>query len=305
MFFLDFCDKMANAIVSLLPLEATSSSSDPGHIILSSEWRENDVLLRLFTPRDLSQALEATLSLIELKIRAEEFEIPVDEFIQETKKCLSTNNGLEGFKYVYTEDDRKFTWKKTSGTLTLIYGQVQLTASDSSEGLVGVLTRLQDMNAVLEEENEKLRKEKDTFQLCHQELIEANRVTEADILSECRLLINSKKEKIRELEEKLKQQPVAEDKPGEKSQDTETPLGNPFPAARKRNISNRIFSQSSQKDSSDDSIPLAFLPKRKELLQKEKQKPAISMNFQNDTQDVAMAAAGQDSEDCNGLFDDL
>lgn len=304
MFFLDFCDKMANAIVSLLPLEATSSSSDTGHIILSSEWRENDVLLRLFTPRDLSQALEATLSLIELKIRAEEFEIPVDEFIQETKKCLSINNGLEGFKYVYTEDDRKFTWKKTSGTLTLIYGQVQLTASDSSEGLVGVLTRLQDKNAVLEEENEKLRKEKDTFQLCHQELIEANRVTEADILSECRLLINSKKEKIRELEEKLKQQPVAEDKP-EKSQDTETPLGNPFPAARKRNISNRIFSQSSQKESSDDSIPLAFLPKRKELLQKEKQKPAISMNFQNDTQDVAMAAAGQDSEDCNGLFDDL
>lgn len=299
-------------MVTLLPIEPpypTKSYPDETtrHVILCSEWLEDSVKLRLFSPLDLSQCLEGEVPVTELKQRADEFEIPAETFIRETRQCLSTANGLQGFKYFFN-DRKEFTWKKT-GALTLIYGSVQLTNSITSEGLVGVLTHLQAENGRLEGENRKLREDHEALQMCHQELIKAHKNTETGLLSKCRLLINSKKAVIRELQEHLK---CAKDESREELEDSETPpLVKPFAntSSRKRNTSNRILSGSSQVDSSDDSMPLAFLPKRKDLLRDTKKsepaKSTIPVNHHNDTQDVAALITGQDSQDCNGLFDDL
>lgn len=291
------------AVVTLLPVEPTIANPHQGHVILCSEWLESSVKLRLFSPLNLSQCMEGELPLSELKQRADEFEIPAEAFIRETRQCLSTGNGLKGFKYFFN-DQKEFTWKKT-GALTLIYGSVQLTNSITSEGLVGVLTHLQAENGRLEEENRKLREDQGALQIIHQERIRAHTNTEIAILSKCRLIINSKKAEIRELQKLLQstqKQPVDEE-------DSETPVIKPFANAssRKRNTSNRILSGSSQVDSSDDSMPLAFLPKRKDLLRecKKNEERTISVDLQNDTQDVAALISGQDSQDCNGLFDDL
>lgn len=299
------------SVVSLLP------TGDTGQIILCSEWLEDHISLRLFTPQELTKSLEATVSFADLKQRANEFEIPEEEFLQETKLCLSTNNGLEGFKYSYDEDDQEFTWKKrTTGILTLVYGTAKLTpCRSSSDGLVDILTKLQTDKELLSQENSRLRKENEELQLSHQELSRAQKDTEAVLLSKCRLLINAKKEKIVELEEKLektKPQPTAIDSVNLKS-DSETPLGMPFAAGRKRNVSNRIFSESSQPDSSDDSIPLAFLPKRKDMVvaggsKNTKEVSTLKANrtrTENDSQDVSVVDNGQDTQDCNGIFDYL
>lgn len=299
---------MTSSIVALLPIQPAPPSTDPAQIILCTEWSTtgDQIQFRLFSPLTLSKSLEATLSLSELRQRAEEFEIPAEDFIQQTRQCLTTNHGLEGFKYFYTED-RDFTWKKTTGSLTLIYGTVQLTPSTATDGLVGVLTRLQVANGELQADKGKLLKENQDLILSHQQLIEAQKNTATDTLSKCRLLINSKKAKIRELEEKLQKQqqqpPVDDDErqnpEEEPEEDSETPMAISF-AGRKRNTINRIVSQSSQHSSSDDSIPLAFLPKRKDVANKRNPVPS-----ENCTPEPAALSDQPESQDCNGLFDDL
>lgn len=299
---------MSNSVVSLLPIEGPAEGQV---IILCSEWQEDHIKLRLFTPWELTRSLDGSVLLTDLVRRAEEFEIPAAEFVAETRLCLSTNNGLEGFRYVYSAEDQEFTWKKrTTGTLTLLYGTARLTpsAGSPSDGLVGILTTLQTDNRSLAEENSRLRKDNRTLKLCHEELIKAHTATETALLSKCRLLINAKKTKIRELEEKWEQK-IGEEPPV--AEDSETPI-----VGRKRNTTNRIFSESSQPaDSSDDSIPLAFLPKRKDMVAKSSSSSSSkekvptsrsdSANLENDSQDLQGAGLGQDSQDCNGIFDYL
>lgn len=289
----------------IVQLHADRDDSQAQQIILCTRWQDNLIEFRVCSFSDPKTTLTSSITIDELRLRADEFEIPVDEFIEETRQCLTTNGGASDFKYHQRWDNSQscqFTWKKCSSPLTLIYGQVQLRSIDtddssSSSGLMGIFEKLQDKNRLIAEENSRLRKENEDLKMCYDQLDKASRATETDILSKCRLLINEKKYKIQELEEKLRkqtEQPVA-------SQDSETPIGQPLKGKRK--FVNRIQSESSQpEESSDDSQPLCFLlPKRKDF-SKEENLPQRSAMLRND---VMNQDSQRDSPDCNGLFDDL
>lgn len=286
----------------IVQLHADRDDSQAEQIILCTRWLDSLIEFRVCSFSDPKTTLTGSITLDELKQRAVEFEIPADAFIEETRQCLTRNDGGNAFKYHQRWDNSQscqFTWKKCTGAvpLTLIYGQVQLrptdTADSSATGLMGIFEQLQDKNRLIAEENRRLRKDHADLKMCYEQLDKAARETETNLLTKCRLLINEKKIRIKELEEKLMkptEQPV-------ESQDSETPIGQSF--AGKRKHVNRIQSESSQPDeSSDDSQPLCFLlPKRKE-----KHLPKRAALLRND---VMCQDSQQDSPDCNGLFDDL
>lgn len=247
---MDTSDKYA---VAVLPVQCSPDVNKD--MILCTDWKEESIEMQLIHRN--SETFSTSVMLSDLLKQAATFEMLAEEFLTETRQCLTTNKGLDGFKYTFR--DSVFSWKKTVGSLTLIYGTAKLTPKEDPDGLLTALGKIQAENRELRLETGRLRKANEELTMAHEELAKAEKTTLADVLTKCRLLLNEKKAKIRELENKLKESFC----PLNDTQDDSESLIK-LPPSRRRPSVNRIPSESSQPDSSEDSIPLAFLPKTRQ-----------------------------------------
>ncbi|CAD7084317.1 unnamed protein product [Hermetia illucens] len=193
-------DHSPTTFLNKLPIANTSE-----YYILKSIWSSEEVNLNLIDFRDASNEWSGSISNEYLKASAEALDIPFDDFCAETKGALSTNGGLRSFEYAIENDE--FVLRKVD-TVRVIYCQVPLVRETSLLQKVF----LEAMDTI-----DTLKIELSTKQLDYQTLdmefkmlaqsyeksvVEKN-ASEKELLQKCAALLNSKKNKIAELQELL------------------------------------------------------------------------------------------------------
>lgn len=277
---------MKNYFVRLLPYGG----------ILTTTWYDDRVDVVLYDCPEDGHHYEGTLFLGSLKSTAEELEIPLAQFHSETESALTRSTDSHLFQYVISlADDGKcnFTWKKTVDGACLIYGTMLLSKCDH-RSLVDVLERLQEDNQKLKEENVKLKRDNDLLESNYQSLSGVANELEQTLLSKCRLIINSKKDRIRELEERLKD--VGNSRPTTcqvaSEQESEDSV---IPPLKRRNMTS-IFSQSTESDSPE--LASIAVPKR----QRVKDMSLIESILEDDSQPDIVKSPNIDDEANDELF---
>lgn len=202
----------------------------------------------------------------DLESIAVDFEIPVKEFLDETMMAITTHNGLTNFRYFFKRDTTsnrfRFSWKKSMQQVNLIYGSIELKKQNQNQSLL--LETIEQMNDYKEQieslksTNKSLETENQELRANYEILLDGKNSIETLLYSKFRLILNTKKDKIRELEAKLEvfnRQKTKEADFVDASEDDEVQKN-----TRKRR--SKLFSQSSTQGSGSDEFVLKEIPKR-------------------------------------------
>ncbi|XP_017861637.1 PREDICTED: uncharacterized protein LOC108612997 [Drosophila arizonae] len=197
---------MTNNIVKVLQRSQLShSQADVKHFIyIHSKWLEDVTELELLLTTS-NNSYRAILKHDEIKSAAEELEQPYDEFFAECKNALITQMGLPGFDYELNEQQPCFKLYKCTGYETLYIDLPLRKVSNCYQMLDAAIESAQRAPAAqaswtgeTSEQYNELRTEYDQY-------IKDTKLCEKKLLQKFVLLMNSKKERIEELERKLEQ----------------------------------------------------------------------------------------------------
>ncbi|XP_017841169.2 uncharacterized protein LOC108598916 [Drosophila busckii] len=186
------------------------------HIYVHSKWLEDATELEFMVSCGNS-CYRAVLKHDEIRVAADELEQPYDEFFKECKQALTTQLGVPGFDYDIDEDECIFKLLKCTGFETLYLDVALRRVTDCTRMLDAAIELSKrapgdDVNAVEEETKAK------QILAEYEKFVETSRLTEQKMLKKFLLLINAKKERINELEGKLR---ISEKSDQEQEEDDE------------------------------------------------------------------------------------
>lgn len=291
---------------NMLYVHASPGYEEPSKIFLRTEWleEEKEIDIRLTFQKDENDVWVGRVSYDDLHRRAKDFEIPIEDYTKEVRESLTTTGGLKDFDYLCNLTDPstlRFDCVKKQTGVKLVFLSGTLKRADRGDRTLNLFQEF----ALLKENERKLRGDLETMKNCYKQAMDSIKEGETIILSKCRLLINSKKARIRELEDKLKKAEEQNQKTlvaasATTTDSEDTPLANLQMRKRARSL-NRIFSQSSQ-----DSEPLLVstsLPKRSRV---EEPEEAFVGSCIADMKDGPSPVTVLDSQTCDdALFDQL
>lgn len=222
--------------------------------ILHSIWDSDEIKINIF---DLSRSDKNQWSGVilreEIEKAATELEIPFEIFYNECKLALCTNGGLADFNYNVIENS--FKWEKV-GEFKEEYGSVKLIPAYNLETIlllsaINLVDKTKNQFDVLVLDHQKQNIEYKMLIESYEKCITHKNTVEKELLTKFAVLLNSKKEKIAELQELLLEKEVkfseeVTDKPIELPDDTGLDL---------------MLTQSTSR--------LKILPKRKKLIEEE------------------------------------
>lgn len=275
------------------------ASSNREEIIIQTTWNQCDIEITiLLCVSQSSNGFTGSISKDTLESKAKSLEIPYNEFLQETKNALTTPNGLSDFLYQWTVGISEFSWRKTkSNGLKIIYGNVEL--SEKANVKDEILVRSIDMSNSYKMDKESTLQDLEKLQLEHKELyehyeqcVELKNNIEKTLLSKFILLLNSKKEKIAELQEQIKiiennakyhQSNVTTVHDPDETDDSQ----NDSPAAIQITNTKSTKWNNSESSQSQEIMVSSILPQRTIVTQKQSQLNAVILNI--DENDELMA----------------
>lgn len=178
-------------------------------VIIQTEWHSSQIdfiVLPLSNGTSstdcLPDALTGKITFNELSKPADHLEIPINDFINETKQALTTEIGLHGFSYTCILNT--FKWKK--GPIT--YGEVKLTPRNKFcrelvRTSIDIIVDIRNENQILKTDlvamNERYTEIKDVLNRHIEEKLQNKK----KYLTKFIAILNEKKKKIRELEDQL------------------------------------------------------------------------------------------------------
>lgn len=178
------------------------------YLILESKWKSDSVQINI-----INQTVEFTGSIsYELfKNISQCLEIEYEFFFDETKKSISTNNGLPEFKYLIKENE--FIWQKCCGeNRKVTFGKMKLSETPSEGIQFKVLSNTVDIVSNLKfqliEKNKEIKKLMEQEKKSKKQLemaITSKEENEKELFKKFISLLNSKKNKIKELQNDQKQ----------------------------------------------------------------------------------------------------
>ncbi|XP_055912029.1 uncharacterized protein LOC129946038 [Eupeodes corollae] len=174
------------------------------YFIIKSEWSSNDINLQILDCHK-SQEWEGSVSLDDLKQSAEELEIPFDKFFDECKAALTTNGGVEHFEY-FLEDQKFNLTKKDQFKINYLELDV-ISKNDSNSNFalaaVDLIASLQAELSACKEASEDLNEKYQQNVKTMEHFLEEKNNLEKRLLDKFAVLLNSKKDKIAELQDLL------------------------------------------------------------------------------------------------------
>ncbi|XP_017040290.1 uncharacterized protein LOC108087446 [Drosophila ficusphila] len=207
---------MALFVVKLLQrTEFSHSQRDiKPFIYVRSHWLDDEVEFDFLTTSD-NQNYRGSLKYEELRIAAKDLEQSYDVVFEECKKAMTTHMGLQGFDYeLSVKDDKQQVFKmyKCEGYETLLM-EVSLRKVSNCYQLLDAaieVIQLKPQAASVPEPNVQ-----DTTTLAeYEKYVKDSKLKEQELLTKFLLLINSKKEYIRNLESQLEERSKKPSKEG-------------------------------------------------------------------------------------------
>lgn len=212
---------MSVFIVKVLQRKQLShSQSDQKHFIyMHSRWLEDAIELE-FLLTTSGSSYRATLKHDEIRKAAEELEQPYDEIYGECKNALTTHMGLSGFDYELDEQQVQFKLFKCTGYET-IYLEVPLRKVSNCYQLLDSVIECVQLQptvpaAAAQESSSDLAFKYKEMAVEYEKFIKETEETRTIMLKKFLVLLNGKKERIAQLEEKLKRR-----KPNDTDSDAE------------------------------------------------------------------------------------
>lgn len=186
-------------------------NTDPGiDIIIQSIWSPGEPIeISILSTSSTHSGYYGTFLPEALEKTAKSLEIPLNDFLQETKSALTTHNGFHGFYYQLDINKNEFIWRKQkSEKLKLIYGRLKLETKENL--LIDVLCQSIQANIKQKEHFKEIfssitqmESDKISILASYEECIEEKNSKETVLLTKFIELLNTKKDKIKELEEQL------------------------------------------------------------------------------------------------------
>ncbi|KAL7734048.1 hypothetical protein ACLKA6_011733 [Drosophila palustris] len=175
---------------------------------MHSKWLEDATELQLFLTTSNS-CYKATLKHDEIRSAAEELEQPYKEFFAECKKALTTHMGLPGFDYELDEQQAQFKLWKCTGFETL-YVEVSLRKVSNVHQLLDAAIECGQRQSTVptvatESSSQTVAGASQPNELAaeYEQYIKDSKLQEKKLLKKFLLLLNSKKQRIEELERQL------------------------------------------------------------------------------------------------------
>ncbi|XP_055843481.1 uncharacterized protein LOC129910224 [Episyrphus balteatus] len=174
------------------------------HFILKTEWHTNNINLQILDTHR-SKEWQGNVRFDDLKQSSEELEIPYEKFFDECKEALTTNGGAKHFEYV-VENDKFNLIKKDQ--FQIQYLELDLTTnpelkSDFGLAAVDLIASLRAELSQCKESTKELNEKYQTMVSTVEKCLEEKNQLEKNLLNKFALLLNSKKDKIAELQDLL------------------------------------------------------------------------------------------------------
>lgn len=200
---------MENCVINTLPLHNNEHIRIPDSaIIIQTIWRD-DVHINLFV-RNERKGFGGTLRKSQSTSTAHQLEVNFEQFWEETKTALCTENGLPNFTYILerSEASTTFKWVKSAG-FRVIYGEVDL--DDRPDAVEKILLDSISVNAAkdlqittMRADIQRMEEDFNAMKIALEKCVDEKNKLESELLRKFAALLNAKKQKIAELESAIK-----------------------------------------------------------------------------------------------------
>lgn len=197
--------------INILPLHPN------GTIIIQTVWTGDDFITMNLYSSEEKRGFRGTLSRSTLAATSNTLERNYEEFMEETRKALCTDSGLLNFTYIFNSDTKTFKWcRSTVEGFRVSYGEVLL--EERPESVEEILMdsirlnqlkerKIETLNLDIKRSDDSFNEMKALFEKCVDEKLQL----ESNLLTKFAALLNTKKEKIRELERAIRNRSIVTD----------------------------------------------------------------------------------------------
>lgn len=249
-------------INKLLNSAANNTVDSKNYIYLKIKWEDEQFSVKILDSEN-GKSYQGTVTATAMKEIASNLDISYNEYYEEMRSALTTYLALPGFYYKLEPDMEVLNvWKSQPEAIPILFLDINIkeVRRSSYEILDSAIELLQQQDKSLNEKVEKAHK----FDEHSRELLEDYRLCveeknelEKKLLKKVAVLLNAKKERIAELEERLRKYEEVEDGPD----DNDSEENEDAPQTNKRR---RLVVRDSESDEDDefmaDTQPLTIPP---------------------------------------------
>lgn len=263
----------SNNFINKLPIDGDGESVDQ-YVIVKTNWLEDRALFKLlkctinegtitFCSND---GYSGILNFNEISKTAFNLEIDFDEFLNEIKNAFINENGNRDFIYQFINDNNTFVWRKVKDSgFKITYGSIDLIKCKDlkNEMLNQSLNIMLDLRKECETERSTLaefKKIHEDFKNLLERCISEKNNIENELICKCTSLLNTKKQRIQQLEDMLKHNKSADTSFNCSSNNYDYDDDNGLINDKNDGTTNKM-EQNNLSQSSDSAAP-ALLPKR-------------------------------------------
>ncbi|XP_013105653.2 uncharacterized protein LOC106085785 [Stomoxys calcitrans] len=199
---------MATVSINKLLKKTESTEGDvKPFFYIQTKWLEDQIIIKL-QDSETNNCYQGMVTIDSMKETAAELDVPYNTYYEECRLALTTHIAMPGCTYKLDEDENALTiWKTQDGSIPMLYMEIPLrTISNHYDILDSAIDELQNKSKTLDERVDKAHK----FDQNSRELLEDYRICveeknqlERRLLRKVAVLLNSKKQKIAELEDRL------------------------------------------------------------------------------------------------------
>ena len=184
------------------------NQADEKYFTLYAEWFESHFKVMLL--ESTSTPLGGKMNTEDVNYFCNQLSKSSNEYLRETKEILCGND--KGIQFILRNTELE--WKKnvwTLGTIKLHPVSDMKIISESFQRSLKLYQSIQEKVSLLEKENKILKDIKEKLSIDIEKMIEIKSTMEQDLTKKFLLLLNSKKEKLRELENALNKKQSSEE----------------------------------------------------------------------------------------------
>lgn len=246
-------------------LKTTDGEGDlKAYFFIQIRWLDHQVLIKLQDTQS-NKCYQGTLTTENLKETAGELDVPYNDYCEECRLALTTYIALPGFNYKLDDDENILKiWKTQADSIPMLFLEIPLKLVRTNYDILdSAIEELQNQNKTLTDRVQKAHKFDqnsrellDDYRLC----VEDKNQLERKLLRKVAVLLNTKKQKISDLEERLrKYESVNEDSEEYNENMDETDADSrPHSSSRKRALPQTIDSDTEDEDFMANTEPMTL-----------------------------------------------
>lgn len=250
---------MSSVTINKLLKTSYNGNDSKNYIYLQIKWIDDQFEIKMLDSES-SKSYEGVVPVSSLKEIASNLDMPFNNYYEEMRSALSTYLTLPGFYYKLEPEMNVFNvWKSQPESIPILFLDIDIKeVKNKHELLDSAVEILQQQNKSLTDKvhkahkfDEHSRELLEDYRLC----VEEKNVLERKLLKKVAAVLNAKKERIAQLEERLRKYEEVE---GDNEENTDSEENDDGPKTSKRK---KLVVPDSESDNDDylaDTQPLAF-----------------------------------------------